>query len=216
MEKQTLTGRLSRSSLEAFSELLDVYVPLVSRTSYRIMCDRADSEFITVSVMLSMWNDRMSFRDDMPLMQELLRRTCRACRRRLFRRRILMLMSIDPDVFVAASPVVPSYDEYIARQAWQIDCRASADFSDRQRFAYTLCELGGLSLASAAEVSGFRVSNLHAALAEARAAVKEGLAMYGKIGDYEAYVGFLRRVKDQLTDKVGLKRRIMGFVSVTE
>jgi hypothetical protein len=40
--------------------------------------------------------------------------------------------------------------------------------------------------------------------------------MYGKIGDYEAYVGFLRRVKDQLTDKVGLKRRIMGFVSVTE
>ena len=216
MEKQTLTGRLSRSSLEAFSELLDVYVPLVSRTSYRIMCDRADSEFITVSVMLSMWNDRMSFRDDMPLMQELLRRTCRACRRRLFRRRILMLMSIDPDVFVAASPVVPSYDEYIALQAWQIYCLASADFSDRQRFAYTLCELGGLSLASAAEVSGFRVSNLHAALAEARAAVKEGLAMYGKIGDYEAYVGFLRRVKDQLTDKVGLKRRIMGFVSVTE
>lgn len=216
MEKQTLTGRLSRSSLEAFSELLDVYVPLVSRTSYRIMCDRADSEFITVSVMLSMWNDRMSFRDDMTLMQELLRRTCRACRRRLFRRRILMLMSIDPDVFVAASPIVPSYDEYIARQAWQIYCRASADFSDRQRFAYTLCELGGLSLASAAEVSGFRVSNLHAALAEARAAVKEGLAMYGKIGDYEAYVGFLRRVKDQLTDKVGLKRRIMGFVSVTE
>jgi DNA-directed RNA polymerase specialized sigma24 family protein len=216
MEKQTLTGRLSRSSLEAFSELLDVYVPLVSRTSYRIMCDRADSEFITVSVMLSMWNDRMSFRDDMPLMQELLRRTCRACRRRLFRRRILMLMSIDPDVFVAASPVVPSYDEYIARQAWQIYCRASADFSDRQRFAYTLCELGGLSLASAAEGRGFRVSNLHAALAEARAAVKEGLAMYGKIGDYEAYVGFLRRVKDQLTDKVGLKRRIMGFVSVTE
>lgn len=216
MEKQTLTGRLSGSSLEAFREILDVYVPLVSRTSYRIMCDRADSEFITVSVMLSMWNDRLSFRDDMPLMHELLRRTCRACRRRLFRRRILMLMSIDPDVFVAASPVVPSYDEYIARQAWQIYCRASADFSDRQRFAYTLCELGGLSLASAAEVSGFRVSNLHAALAEARAAVKEGLAMYGRIGDYEAYVGFLRRVKDQLTDKVGLKRRIMGYVSVAE
>ena len=60
---------------------------------------------------------------------------------------------------------------------------------------------------------GFGLVSLEDALTQAREAVREELEHYGRMSDYDAYVGFLRKVEDQLTDRVGLQRRIMGFVS---
>lgn len=213
MEDRTLIRQAAGSNLEAFRELMDRYIPLVSRTSYRIMCDRKDSEYVTVAVMLSVWSVRNDFPCGEVTESELLRRTCRLCRRRLFRRRLLTLVSIDPDIFVAASPIVPSYDEYIARQAWQVFCRASSGLTDRQRIAYTLCELEGIPENVAASMSGFGLVSIEDSLNQARDAVREELEHYGRMSDYDAYVGFLRKVEDQLTDKVGLQRKIMEFIS---
>ena len=50
------------------------------------------------------------------------------------------------------------------------------------------------------------------ALNDAREAVMMQLEHYGRMSDYAAYVGFLRRVEDQLTDRVGLQRRIMQSI----
>ena len=213
MEERTLIRQVAEGSREAFRVLMDRYLPLVSRTSYRIMCDRKDSERITVYVMLSLWRDTRSFNNAHILSHQLLKRTCRMCRRSLLRRRILTVLSIDPDIFVASSPLVPSYDEYVARQAWQVFCRASSGLSDRQRMAYTLCELEGIPESAAAPMCGFGLVSLEDALSQAREAVGEELEHYGRMSDYDAYVGFLRKVEDQLTDRVGLQRRIMGFVS---
>lgn len=214
MDERTLSRQGTAEVNAAFFEIMDNYLPLISRTSYRIMCDRKDSEYVTIAVMLSVWRDMIEHAGHIPSGTELLRRTCRLCRRRLFRRRILTILSIDPDIFVAASPVVPSYDEYIARQAWQVFCRASTGFSDRQRIAYTLCELEGIPENTVSLIGGFRLVSVMTSLEEAREAVRDELDHYGRMKEYESYVVFLRKVEDQLTDKTGLSRQIMNCLSV--
>lgn len=194
------------------TEIMEKYLSLVSRTSYRILCDRKDSEFVTVTLFVNLSKRTDSFIKDVSE-QLILREVCRLCRRRLIRRRLLSLISIDPDIFVASSPSVPSYDEYIARQAWQVFCRASSGFTFRQRMAYTLCELEGIPEGVVTSMGGFRLVSVSDALAKARDAVKEQLDHYGRMGDYAAYVGFLRKVEDQLTDKSGLQRRILESMS---
>lgn len=212
MRKRTLIAQDEGDRREYFRKLMDRYLSLVSRTSYRIMCDRKDSEWITVGVMMSVWRDPVSFPDETSLEYEILRRTCRLCRLRLLRRRLLSLISIDPDIFVASSPTVPSYDEYVARQAWQIFCRASSGLSDRQRVAYTLCELEDIPEEAVATMGGFFLVSVTDALNDAREAVMQQLEHYGRMSDYAAYIGFLRKVEDQLTDRVGLQRRIMQSI----
>lgn len=210
MDERILIKEVSEGNRSAFLTLMDVCLPLVSRTSYRIMCDRGDSEYITERVMLTLWREPMSFADD--IRYELLRRTCHSCRIRLFRRRVLQLFSIDPDVYVASSPRVHSYDEYVARQAWQVFCRASSAFTDLQRVIYTLCELEQLPVGYVSVLTGNRPVLIERLLKSSRAVVEEELEHYGRIDDYEAYVGFIRKVEDQLTDKVGIQRNIMKMI----
>lgn len=210
MDERKLLKDISEGSLADFQYLMEAYLPMVSRTSYRIMCDRGDSEFITERVMLSLWREPLSYADD--VRYELLRRTCRSCRIRLFRRRVLQLFSIDPDVYVASTPQVPSYDEYVARQAWQVFCRSSAAFTDMQRVLYTLCELEQLPVDYVSAITGNSALVIESLLSGARTVVEEELDHYGRIDDYEAYVGFLRKVEDQLTDKLGLQRKIMKMI----
>lgn len=104
---------------------------------------------------------------------------------------------------------MPSADEYIARQAWEVFCRASQNCSDRQRILYTLHELEGLSVSASARVGRCLVFAAEEALDVARRRVKEELDAYGRMDDYISYVGFLRKVEDQLTDKTRLQSNIM-------
>lgn len=191
-------------------EILDTYLPLVSRTSYRIMCDRKDSEIITERVMLSLLRKPGPFPCETEIMKGLLEKTCRSCRLRLFLRKVQQFLSYGPDVFVVSSPVVPLYDEYVARQAWQVFCRASSGFTDRQRTAYTLYELEQLPYDVVAGIVGISHNALIRDLDAARRLVGEELDHYGRIQDYDAYIGFIRKVEDQLTDKAGLQRKILS------
>lgn len=209
MEDKELIKGVMHGSVPALKRLAGKYLPLVSRTSYRIMCDRSDSEYITREVFVSLWHDPRSFilHDDLP--QEMLKRTCRMCRKRLLRRRLYMMFSILPDVFVISSPPVHSAEEYRARQVWEVFCRASLNCTDRQRIAYVLHELEGIPLVSVADAGYYLPFTVEEALEEARSRVKEELARYGRIGDYKAYVEYLRRVENQLTDKSRLLNIIM-------
>lgn len=209
MEQRVLLKGVMHGSVPAFKKLITEYIPLVSRTSYRIMCDREDGEYVTREVFVSLWHDPLSYMEAESLYGAFLNRTCTICRRRLARRRLYMLFSIHPDLFVISSPSVPSADEYIARQAWEVFCRASRNCSDRQRIIYALHELEGLSVADSAKAGGYLEFAAEAALDAARRRVKEELDVYGRMDDYISYVGFLRKVEDQLTDKTRLLRNIM-------
>lgn len=209
MEDRILLKGVLHGSLPAFKKLISEYIPLVSRTSYRILCDRSDSEFVTREVFVFLWHDPLSFMTDKPLSHELLKRTCRFCRRRLMKRRLYNIFSIHPDIFVAQAYGEYSQEEYIARQVWQVFCRASLHCTDRQRVIYTLCELEDVPVSAAAEVGYYLPFAVEEALEEARLRVREELDRYGRIGDYDAYVGYLRNVVSQLTDKKRLMNNIM-------
>lgn len=205
-----LLNEIRYGNRQAFKEIVIRYLPLVSRTSYRIMCDRSDSETVTRSVFLSLWRDPRSFEGRVA--QELLFRTCRQCRIRLIRRTIYTIFSINQDVFVFSAPAVPSADEYVARKAWEVFCRASDNCTGTQRVAYTLCELEGLSTEDAASVGRIIPSLIKDALERARENIRTELDYYGRMEDYESYVVFLRKVEDQLTDCTRLQRSIMDSI----
>ena len=150
-----------------------------------------------------LWHDPLFFMYEHTLPDALLRKTCTLCRMRLMRRRMYKLFSIYPEVFVVSTPTVPSADEYIARQAWEIFCRASGNCSETQRVLYCL------SLKEAAYVGRYPEFIVEDALETARRKVKEELEVYGRIDDYKSYVYFLRRVEDQLTDKVRIQNSII-------
>lgn len=209
MEERVLLKGVLHGSVPAFRKLTAEYIPLVSRTSYRIMCDRSDSEYITKEVFISLWHDPLSYMEADSLSEALLRKTCAICRKRLARRRLYGIFSIHPELFVMSSPSVPSADEYIARQAWEVFCRASRNCSDRQRILYTLHELEGLSVSASARVGRCLEFSAEEALESARRRVKEELDVYGRMDDYISYVGFLRKVEDQLTDRFRLQSNIM-------
>lgn len=185
---------------DEFREIMDRYLPLVSRTSYRIMCDRVDSEYITKSVFKYIWNNPDILSSSRPLKDVILVKTCNLCRMRLFRRRLLKMLSINPDIFVMSLPAVPSADEYTSRLAWSLFCRASADYSDRERMVYTLCELERIQTDEVAEILSLRLSSVEESLDLAKAKVMDELDIYGRMNDYELYIGFLRKIEDQLTD----------------
>lgn len=198
---------------DEFREMTDRYLALVSRTSYRILCDRVDSEYVTCSVFISLWNDQVGSGNSEISREMILYRTCRFCRRRLFRRRILRLFSINPDIFVKTYPAVSSADDYVARQAWAVYCRAADNYSDRERIVFTLYELEGLDTEEVMRITSLAKTSVEDALEDARIKVREELDHYGRIDDYDAYIGFLRKIQDQLTDFARLKHRIFYKIS---
>ena len=176
-----LMRAVAAGDTEAFHEIMYRYLPLVSRTSFRILCDREDSESITVDVFSRVWSDASDYDHARPFYEWLLAMTCRLCRIRVFRRRILWVLAIRPDIYVTSPPKVPWEDDYISKQAWEIFCRASLKLTSRQRIVYTLCELEGLSVSQVHYVTGLRPSAITYALMRARERVKSELKRYGRV-----------------------------------
>lgn len=209
MEDSVLLCETGNRNLSSFMIIMDRYLPMVSRISYRIMCDRADCVHITKAVFLALWKSPSAFSTASSLRYEIVKRTCLLCRRRLFRRRLLMIFSITPEVYVMSRPSVPSLDEYVARQVWEIFCRASLNCSDRQRVLFTLCELEGIDMMSAVSAGRFFPIDADVSLENARSRIREELDLYGRQQEYASYVAVLRKVEDQLADNVMLKRLIL-------
>lgn len=204
-----LLKEVSRGNEAAFAVLLDRYVEVVSRNAFRIMCDREDSEAVTRKVFISLWNDVMDYDDRFELWEWLLRKTCIFSRIRISRRRILRLFGVTTDVFVQASPKVEDHDDYVTKQAWELYCRASTHLTPLQRAAYALCELEGIRSDRAAMMTGMSRLRMELALQRGAEKIRHELERYARENDYEAYVGFLRKVAESMTDYDRLKKSII-------
>lgn len=162
--------------------LMDRYMPMVSRTSFRILCDFSDSGIVTRDTFIRVWKNSSAFDGSMALSVWLLRITCGLCYGRLRRRRLLDLVSIRPDVYEASAPAALSPDEeYITRETWAIFCRASHELSSRQRVVFTLRQLEGLSTEETALITGMSFDNIRENLHVARKRLRQELEKYGKV-----------------------------------
>lgn len=199
--------------MRAMKHLLDKYLDMVSRTSFRILCDRKDSEAVTRDVFVHAWNYSEKFDGSIPLEIWLLRLTSRYSRLRVTRRRIMYLFGQRPDLFVTTSPKAADYDDYVTKQAWELFCRASAKLSPRQRTLFTLCVLEEVSKEEASMITGISRRCMTGPLSIAESRIRKELRRYGKPDDYDRYVGFLRKVAEGFTEHDRLKRIIMASIS---
>ena len=197
---------------DAYIVLLDRYLELVSRTSFRIMCDRKDSEAVTVRVFVSMFKDIESYDDRFTLGEWLLRKTCLFCRLRMVRRRTFRVFGVANDVFVQASPKVDDQDDYVTKQAWQLHCRATTHMTPLQSMTYALCVLEGMTREKVATITGMTGFRIGVAKNRAEDKVRAELKDYGKKDYYDSYNDFLRKVADGMSDMDKLNKMIIFAV----
>ena len=209
LQDMPLLKEMHRGSTKAFEALIDKYISLISHTSFRILCDRSDSEAVTEKVFVHLWHDAMSYDDRYTLAEWLLKRTCIYSRLRISRRRILSLAGVRIEVFSLSKPRAENADDYISTMAWELFCRASARMTPAQRIVFSLVELERLpdyKVSSIAGMSGFRV---RIALRSARRKLQAELKHFSRQDEYEEYVGFIRRVSDSLIDLQRLKNEML-------
>lgn len=167
---------------EALRFIMDRYMPMVSRTAYRIMCDRPDSEDITQEVFIKVWRNASSYDDSYSVSTWLYRITCNLCFDRLRRRRFMGLFSIRPSVYESSAPAAMSPEEdFITKETWAIFCRASQGLSPKQRTVFTLRDLEGLSTEKVASITGMTADQIKSNLHIARKKIRQELERYGKV-----------------------------------
>lgn len=199
--------------MRAMKHLLDKYLDLVSRTSFRILCDRKDSEAVTCDVFIHAWNYSEKFDGTMALELWLLRLTSRYSRLRVIRRHLMYIFGQRPDLFVTTAPKAADYDDYVTKQAWELFCRASARLSVRQRTVFTLSVLEEIPEDDITVITNISKRRLPGFLSGAESRIKKELKRYGKPEDYDRYVGFLRKVAEGFTEHDKLKRIIMASIA---
>lgn len=181
MNEKEMMNRIASGDRLAFRELLDRYVELVFRTSYRILCDRKDAEDVTEAVFKRILHKASRYPERISLNLWILRHVCRIARFRITRRRVMYLFGIRPDIFFTSAPRVTDHDDYITQQAWEIYCRAAMKLSPMQMILYSLSVLEQLSYSEVYHVTGLPRILYKWNLKVAHKKIRSELKRYGKV-----------------------------------
>ena len=212
ISEKSLMYSIGCGDMRAMKHLIDKYLDLVSRTSFRILCDRKDSDVVTREVFIHAWDHSEAFDGKMSLENWILHHTCRYARLRIVRRRIMYIFGERPDLYVTTAPKTQDYDDYVTKQAWELYCRISVSFTITQRVLFALCVIEGVSEAEASEITGVSVRRISSLLADAHLKFYDELRDYGKQDEYMSYVSFLRKIRDSLAEHDQLKKEIMASI----
>lgn len=177
-----LMGAVALGLQDALKVVLDRYMPMVSRTSYRILCDRDDSEDVTQEVFIRVWKNASGFDGRYSLTTWIYRITCNLCYDSLRRRKVLSMFSISPSVYETSAPEPLSPEEdFITKETWEIFCRASHNLSPKQRAVFTLRDLEGLDTEEITAITGLTPDQIKSNLHIARKKIRIELERYGKV-----------------------------------
>ena len=211
-EAKALMHEIGCGEIRALKHMMDRYLDLVSMTAFRILCDRKDSEAVTVEVFVHVWNYSEKYDGTISLRLWMLRLTDRYSRLRMVRRKVMYIFGQRPDLFVASAPKAPAYDDYVTKQAWELYCRASVHLSARQRGLFTLCVLEQVSLDDVSVVTKLSRRRIETLLSDAESVIRKELRHYGKADEYDRYVGFLRIAAEGVVEHDKLKRLILTSI----
>ena len=180
---EALMEAVSQGRTDALNVLMDRYMSAVYRISYRILCDRADSEVVTRNVLMKAWSDAPRYDGRYSLMVWIYQIVCHLCIARLRRRRILELLSVtSSSVYEMSAPQPLSPEEdYIIKETWEIFCRASRNLSPKQRIVFTLRELEGLSTDDISAITGLNQDRIDRNIHIAHQQIRSELEHYGKV-----------------------------------
>jgi RNA polymerase sigma factor (sigma-70 family) len=210
--EKALMYSIGCGDVRAMKHIVDTYLELVCRTSFRILCDRKDCEAVTCDVFVYVWNNAEKFDGSLSLESWILRHTCRYSRQRAVRRRIMYIFGQRPDLYVTTAPKAADYDDYLTKQAWELFCRVSQTLSTHQRVLFTLCALEELPVDEVARITGTSRFWINSLVSTAESKIRKELRKKGKPEDYSRYVSFLRKVAEGFTEHDKLKRMIMSSI----
>lgn len=177
-----LTREISQGRYDAFLAIMNRYIPLVSRTSYRILCSLEESKEVTVEVFIRLLKNPSEYVRSYRLPIVLLHITCDLCRRRLFAQRLSSLFVNHLSLYEFSSLAESSDDEDFATKAsWAIFCRASQEMSSMQRIVYSLIELEGISTHDVTLIIDKNADLIRKTLNMARKQIRRELEKYGKV-----------------------------------
>lgn len=177
-----LMGDVALGRQSALKQLLDRYLDMVFRTSYRILCDLKDSEEVTQKVFLHIWKNASGYDCQYSVSTWIYRIVVRLCHERLRKRRITYLLSSGQVVYEASAPAALSPEEdFITKETWAIFCRASSELSPKHRTIFVLKELEGLPTEDIALITGMSSGQIKSHLDLARKRIIEELEIYGKV-----------------------------------
>ncbi len=178
----SLIKSISLGDPEALETLMDRYLPLVSRVSYRILCDINESETVTKEVFLKVWNSAGEYDFRHGVSVWIYRTICNLCYIHLRRIRFLDLLSIHLPVYETSAPMPLNHEEdYSTKETWTIYCRATRFMTAEQRTVFVLSELEELSANEVAEILDMRSDRIRENVLDARQRIKEELKKYGKV-----------------------------------
>ena len=197
-----------------FSELIQKYFDMVSRTSFRILCDSEDSKAVVTDVFTYVWKHMEHYDPSIPLHYWILSATCRMSRLRIARRRMLYIFGKRPGLYFTSSPKVQDQDDYITKQAWEIYCRVSERLTAGQRMLFALCVLDDVPHEDAVSLTGIPMFRVSFALHRAEEKVKKELERFGKIESYPQYIKFLRKVIDDNAEKEVFESYVTGILQL--
>ncbi len=178
----SLIKSISLGDPEALELLMDRYLPMVSRVSYRMLCDIKESEIVTKEVFMKVWRSagEYDFRHGVSLW--MYRMIYNLCYIRIRRIRFLDLLFVNPAVYETSAPMPLSPEEdYMTKETWGIYCRAARYLSAKQRAVFVFRELEELSTGDVALIMNMRSDRIRDNLLTAREKIKEELARYGKV-----------------------------------
>ncbi len=166
----------------AFETLMDRYLPMVSRVSYRILCDIPESEAVTKEVFLRVWRSAGEYDFRHGVSVWISRIIYNLCYIHLRRIRFLDLLFIHQAVYETSAPQPLSPEEdFITKETWEIYCRAARFLTARQRAVFVFRELEELSTEDVAAIMRMRSDRVRYNLVAARERIRQELAEYGKV-----------------------------------
>ncbi len=173
---------ISQGSNDAMEVLMDRYLPMVARITYRILCDIRDSEAVTEEVFMKVWKSAGEYDFRRGVSIWICRIIYNLCYIHLRRQRFLDLLFIRQSVYETSAPhsLTPEED-YNTKETWGIYCRASHFLTVRQRAVFVFRELEEMSTADVSSIMNMRSDRIRENLITAREKIKEELAKYGKV-----------------------------------
>ena len=173
-----LMKSLAEGSSVALRRIVHEYLPVVSRTAYRILCEREDADAVVMTVFEHVWKHPDEYDGRLPLYMWFLALTCRKSRLRLIRRRLLSILGFRQELVVFSALRHPLEDDYMMQRVWEVYCRASMRLTTVQKIVYTLSELETLSEEEVVAVAGMAPFRVRHALEQAIEVVAEELEIY--------------------------------------
>ncbi len=173
---------VASGSPEAMRALMDRYLPMVARVTYRILCDIPESEEVTKEVFMKVFRSAGEYDFRRGVSVWICRIIYNLCYIHLRRQRLLDLLLTRQGIYETSAPQPLSPEEdYITKETWGIYCRSARFMTIRQRIIFVFHDLEELPVSDVVSIMQMRSDRIRANLLIARDKLKEELAVYGKV-----------------------------------